>query len=192
MLSHWLWTMVYYSEPVVVNHGEICWATGYESLCFMLSRVCWNHSVLCWASDCDSWCVMYNMNHNNRLSIANHDSQTAGSAYLTMIQIHLLRIPQHDSQPQDEKNHGLLCSACYCDSCCTMLSQRMRITMCYAEPLAVNHGVLFWASGCESWWDMLSHWLLHHDSHSLAQHSHRDFHPLAQYSTTWLTTTDTA
>jgi hypothetical protein len=27
MLSQWLWIIVFFSEPVVVNHGEICLAT---------------------------------------------------------------------------------------------------------------------------------------------------------------------
>ena len=31
---------------------------------------------------------------------------------------------------------------------------------CYAEPLVVNHGVLYGASGGESWCAMLSQWLL--------------------------------
>ena len=30
----------------------------------------------------------------------------------------------------------------------------------YTEPLDVNHGVLYGASGCESWCVILSHWLL--------------------------------
>ena len=29
----------------------------------------------------------------------------------------------------------------------------------YAEPVVVNHGVLFWASGCESYCVILSQWL---------------------------------
>jgi hypothetical protein len=28
--------------------------------------------------------------------------------------------------------------------------------VCYAEPVIVNHGVLFCASRCEKWWAMLS------------------------------------
>jgi hypothetical protein len=31
---------------------------------------------------------------------------------------------------------------------------------CYTEPVAVNHGVLCGASGCESWSVILSQWLL--------------------------------
>jgi hypothetical protein len=29
----------------------------------------------------------------------------------------------------------------------------------YAEPMVVNHGVLFWAIDCESLWVLLSQWL---------------------------------
>ena len=31
---------------------------------------------------------------------------------------------------------------------------------CYAEPVVVNHGVLYGANGCESWCVMHSQWLL--------------------------------
>jgi hypothetical protein len=31
--------------------------------------------------------------------------------------------------------------------------------VCYSEPVVVNHGVLCWASGCESWCAMLNQWL---------------------------------
>jgi hypothetical protein len=40
-----------------------------------------------------------------------------------------------------------------------MLSQWLCIMVCYAEQGFVNHGVLFRASGCESWCAMLSQWL---------------------------------
>jgi hypothetical protein len=32
--------------------------------------------------------------------------------------------------------------------------------VCYAEQVVVNHGLLFWDSGCESWFIMLSQWFL--------------------------------
>jgi hypothetical protein len=31
--------------------------------------------------------------------------------------------------------------------------------VCYAEPVVVNHGVLFWVSCFESWCVILSQWL---------------------------------
>ena len=85
MLSQSLWITVFYAEPVVVNHCELCWTSGCESLCAMLSRVCGNHSVLCWASGWESRCE---------------------------------------------------CCASGCES------------VCYAEPVVVNHSVLCCASRC--------------------------------------------
>jgi hypothetical protein len=38
--------------------------------------------------------------------------------------------------------------------------QRMRIMACYTEPVGVNHGVLYGASGFESLCVLLSQWLL--------------------------------
>ena len=40
-----------------------------------------------------------------------------------------------------------------------MLSQWLWIMVCYADPVAVNHGLLYCAKGFESWWVMLSKWL---------------------------------
>ena len=40
-----------------------------------------------------------------------------------------------------------------------MLSQLLWITMCYVEPLVVNHCVFCWASYCEPLWFILSQWL---------------------------------
>ena len=39
-----------------------------------------------------------------------------------------------------------------------MLSQWLWITVCYVEPLVVNHCVFCWASCCEPLWAMLSQW----------------------------------
>jgi hypothetical protein len=44
MVSQWLWIMVYNAEPVAMNHGVLCWASG--------------HGMLFWSSDCVSWCDM--------------------------------------------------------------------------------------------------------------------------------------
>ena len=40
-----------------------------------------------------------------------------------------------------------------------MLSQWLWIMVCQAEPVVVNHVVLFWASDCEPWCIILSQWL---------------------------------
>jgi hypothetical protein len=66
MANQWLWIMVCYAEPVVVNHGVLCWASDCESWCAMLNQwlcimVCYaepvvvNHGVLFWASGCESY-----------------------------------------------------------------------------------------------------------------------------------------
>jgi hypothetical protein len=96
MLSQSLWIAMCYAEPVVVNHWELWWASGCESWCVMLSRVCGNHGVLCWTSGWESRCE---------------------------------------------------CCASGCAS------------LCYAEPVVVNHSVLCCASRCEPWRVMRRQWL---------------------------------
>jgi hypothetical protein len=67
---------------VVVNHGELCWASSYESWYVMLSQELWamvcnaeavvvNHGVVSWASGCESCCFM--MINNHWLRITHHD-----------------------------------------------------------------------------------------------------------------------
>jgi hypothetical protein len=102
-----------------------------------------------------------------------------------------------------------------------MLSQWLCIVVYHVEPVIVNHGVLFWVSGCESWCAMLSQWLwimvsiTSHNSQPLTQHytpwfttfgrawqsmihnhwlriTHNESQPLAQLNTTWLSTTGSA
>jgi hypothetical protein len=132
MLSQSCWIMVCYAEPVVVNHGVLCWAGWWLwiTMCYA-EPVVINHSVLCWASGyvvlcwvrgCESWCVMLS---------------------------HWLWIMCY-AEPM-VVNHVVLCWARGCDSWCS-----------YAEQVVVNHGVLYWAgwlwiigwyaepSGCES------------------------------------------
>ena len=188
----WLWIIVCYDQPVIVNHrwyaepvvmyhGVLCWDSGCESWCVMLSQWLWimvcyaepvvvNHGVLCWAS------------------VVNYVEIVAVimACYASMV-----------------VNHSVLCQpvmwmvcysasgceswcVCYdepgCESWCAMLSQWLWIMVCYdepvvvnrgivmlrqwlwimvcyAEPVVVNHGVLCWASGCELWCAMLSQWL---------------------------------
>ena len=56
ILSQWLWIMVCYVVTVVVSHGEfwcatdvnhgvLCWASGWELCCAMLIRVVVSHGV---------------------------------------------------------------------------------------------------------------------------------------------------
>jgi hypothetical protein len=41
MLSQGLWIIVSYDEPVVMNHGVLCWASGCESWCVILKQWLW-------------------------------------------------------------------------------------------------------------------------------------------------------
>jgi hypothetical protein len=140
ILSQWLWIIVSYAEPVIVNHVVLFWAIGCESWCIILSQLLWimlcysepvvlNHGELSWTSCGELWCVIL-------------------SQWLWIMVCYA-------------KPSG-------CESCCIMLSkmvvnhdvlcwaQWLWIRVCYAEPVVVNHGLLCWASGCESWCAMLS------------------------------------
>jgi hypothetical protein len=164
ILSQWLWIMVSYAEPVVLNHGVLFWASGCESWYVILSQWLW--IMVCYAkpSGYESWCIM-----------------------LSKVVV----------------NHDMLCWA-----------QCLWIMVYYAEPGVVNHGLSCWASGCESWWAMLSQWLwimlwyaesvvVSHGAttgsalHTMIQNhwlsiAHNDSQPLTQHSTTWLATTGSA
>jgi hypothetical protein len=169
MLSQWLGIILCYSEPVVVNDGELCWASGCESWCVILSQ--WICIMVCNAAR-----VVVNHGftiiHNHWLSISHHDSQplaqhnnpwftTTRAALHTMMHIHWLRITHHErlwimrvilsqwlwlmvchTEPV-VVNHGLI-----------YWSEWLWVMVCNAETVVVNQGVLFWASGCESWWTM--------------------------------------
>ena len=51
-----------------------------------------------------------------------------------------------------------------CKSYLVMLIQWLWIMVCYAEAVVVNQVVLFWTSGCESWWIMLWKVVVNHDA----------------------------
>jgi hypothetical protein len=104
------------------------------------------------------------------LRIIHHDSQPLDFSYHTMIHNHWLRITHHDSQPlaqhnspwfttTAQNNTTWFTTAIGCESWCAKLSQWLKVMLCYAEPVVVNHYVLFWVSGCESWCIILSQWL---------------------------------
>ena len=145
---------------MAVNHGVLCWASGCETLCVMLSSVCRNHGVLCWASRCESLRVML--------------SQWSWIMMCYSVPVGV--------------SHGELCWARGWQSCCIILSQCCEslwamlrvvvnhgvlwltiaiwtlcqlvwILLCYTEPLVVNDCELCWTSGCESWCVILSQWL---------------------------------
>jgi hypothetical protein len=161
ILNQWLWIIVCYAEQLVVNHGDWYWASGYESLCVNPDSYPMAQHSSRWFIATGSTLITMILTH--WLTITHHDSQplahykttwftTIGSAYLSMIQIHWIIITHHVSQPLAQHNSLWLWILCL------ILHQRLWIIVCYAEQLVVNHGVLCWASGYESWWLMLRQW----------------------------------
>jgi hypothetical protein len=81
---------------------------------------------------------------------------TPGTAKLTMTHNHWHSITNHDSQPLAQYysplftvvNHAVL-----------YWFEWLWVMMCNSETVVVNHGVLCWVSGCESWWVMMNQWL---------------------------------
>ena len=117
-----LWTMLCYTEPivfelwgraigyewyepVVVNYGVLCWTSGCESWCVMLSQWLWiivcytdplvmYRGVLWWASGCESWCVILNQGF-----------------WIIVCYAESLVV-----------NHGMLCWVSRCESWCVLLN----------------------------------------------------------------------
>jgi hypothetical protein len=136
-----IWSVVL-SQPVVVNHGVICWASRCEPWCVILSQwVVLNHEVLWWTSCCESWYAILSqwLWINNTLLFTTNDS-----AYQTMIHNHSLA--QYNKPwftTTGSSLHSMIhCCASGCESCCALLSQWLWLMICNVEPL----------SGCESWW----------------------------------------
>jgi hypothetical protein len=146
MLSQWLWFMVFYAEPMVVYNGGLCCVSGWESCCAIPSH--WDSQPLAqyntpWFTTNSS--VLFTVILNHWLSIAHQESQSLAQHNTPWFTNYWLSIPHHHSQPLAQHS--------------SLLSQWLRITVYYTEPLFLNHGVLYWASCCESWWVMLSQWL---------------------------------
>ena len=151
MLSQWVWIMVCYAEPVVVNHCELCWASGCETLWVMLRYWFWiivsnaepvvvNHCVLCWAG-----CVGIMVCYPNPV-VVNHCvmlNRVCGNQGV------LFWVSGWESR----------CECYVSELWWVVLSQWLWITVCYFEPLVVIHCKFCWASGCESLLVMLSLWL---------------------------------
>jgi hypothetical protein len=123
LLSKWLWIMVSFIVPVVVNEGVLCWAewlcivmyyagqSGYESWCAMLIPMVGNQGVSCRTSGCESWFVIL-------------------SQWLWIMVCYAEPVFMY---------YGVLCWASGCESWCIILSQWLWIMVCYGKP-----------SGCES------------------------------------------
>ena len=164
MLNQWLWIMVCYAEPVVdeswcvmlrpvvVNHGVLCWASGCESWCVILSQwfwtsetvvcvlygvlclsqwlfmLCYSDGVLCWASGCESWLLYY-----AEPVIVNH-------GVLCLFVNHCVILPVVVNHGVVMLSQWLWIMVCYaeavcCESWCVILRQWLWIMVCYAEPV---------------------------------------------------------
>ena len=150
MLSQWLWIMVSYAKPVVVNNVVLYWASGNESWCVILSQWLWI-ILFCWASGCESWCVILSqwlwiMVSYDEPVFVNHGDLWWASGYVSWVCSTELMVV----------HHGVVCWASDCESRSVILSQWLWIMLFYTEPVVVNHSVLCWAAiGCESWSLML-------------------------------------
>jgi hypothetical protein len=165
MLYQWWWIMESYAQPVVVNHVELCWVSGCETLLSqkLISMVYYTESLvlnrfqLCWDNGCESWwgmLIQWFVNHGVLSCTSSGESSWA------MLSQWLWNIVSY-------------AELSVCESWCAMLSQWLWISMlcwtrcveimvCYSEPVVGNHGVnavpvvmnhclLFCASRCEPW-----------------------------------------
>ena len=182
MLRQWLWIMVCYTEPVVVNHGGLCRASGCKSWCVLLSYCLWvmvsyaepkvnygvycrasnyaeavvaNHVVLCWNSGCQSLCYPEQVVVNRDVSHGVLFWASGCEWWCAMLS------PVVVNCDVLYWAKWLWITTCYAEpsgweSWCVMPNQWLWSMVCCAEPVVVNHGLLCWASGCESWCGMLS------------------------------------
>ena len=167
-----------YSKPVVVNHGEICWASGWESWRIMLCQWLWimlyyadpvirnrdvnallvrvNHGELCCASGCKSrWamlsqCLWIIVNCAEPVVLKHVElSWASGCESLCYAE------PDVWESWSVMLSQWLYIFVCYgepgvCELWWAMLSQWLWITLCYYVSVGVTHGELCWGSGCES------------------------------------------
>jgi hypothetical protein len=139
MLSQWLWIMVCYTDPVVVNHVCYTEANSCESCCFILSRLCLSYGVSCRA-------VGYEWYYNTPWFT------TTGSTLHTMTHNYWLSITHHDSQPLAQH---------YTPSITTTCSALHTIEPIVFELWCVMPSSwlwMIWVSGCELWCILLDQW----------------------------------
>ena len=151
-----------------MNHGVLSWGSDCESCCVILSKWLWimvNYAV---KSGCESWCA------TGMLSpvVGNH-----WCALLSPVVVNCdvlcrekwlwIKMCYRYAESSGWEswyvmpNQWLWIMFCYdepvvVNHCFFMLSQWLWIMVSDDEQVVVNHGVLCWASGCESWWSMLS------------------------------------
>jgi hypothetical protein len=156
LLNQCLWIMVRYAEPVVVNHGDVCWTSGLWIIVCYAVPVVVKHCELYWASGCETLWVI--LSEWLRITLCYDEPGVYESLY-------------------DMLSQWLCIIVCYTElgvwESCVMLSQWQGIMvwmMCqlvwfmvsYAKRVVVNHGESCCASGCESWWCMLNQWFVNH------------------------------
>jgi hypothetical protein len=153
MLYQWWWIMESYAQPVVVNHVELWWISGCETLLSqkLISMVYYTESLvlnrfqLCWDNGCESWwgmLIQWFVNHGVLSCTSGGESSWAMLSQWSWIMVSY-------AEPMVVKH----CQLCW--------TQCVGIMVCYAKPVVVNqcamlnqvcgnHGLLFWASGWES------------------------------------------
>ena len=126
-------------EPVVVNHGMLCWVSCCE-LCFAILV---NHVELFWASGCKSCFVM----------------RCQWLWVMVSYAVPGVWIMVCFAKPSDCESWRALLSKVVVNHDMLYWAQWLRIMVCYSEPVVVNHGLSCWASGFEWRFAMLSQWL---------------------------------
>jgi hypothetical protein len=150
MLNQLVWIMLWYAEPMFVNHGVLCYASGCESWCAMLRLwSCTHHNSQPLANHISSWLTKLAKNNKQWFTI----TSSGPLAQQNTPYFKITDSAQHHVLQTDE-----IWLASGCELWWVMLSQWVWIIMCYAERIVVNHVVLCWTSGCESWSVMLSQW----------------------------------
>ena len=146
MLSQCLWIIVNYTEPLGLKHFEVDWASGWESLCAMLSQ--WLCIIVCYAD----LSFMGIMVCYAEPVVVNH-CVLCWAVYMGIMVSYAEQVVM---------NNYVLCGewcASGCESWWVMLIQWLQITMCYFVPVGVNYGELRGGSVCKSCCVMHSQWL---------------------------------
>jgi len=168
MLSQWLWFMVCYAEPVIVNHGVLCWASGCASWCAMLCQWLWmmlwyaepvggnhgantelvvvNHGEVCWASGL--WIIVCYAEPGVWESWCVMLSQWLW--IIVLCSTRCVGIMVNYANPVIVNHYVLFC-ACRFEPLRVILRQWLFIMLCYSVPVCVTHSELCQTSGCESW-----------------------------------------
>ena len=148
MLSQWLGVMVSYAEPVDVRHGMQCWTSGCESSCVMLNQWLW--VMVCnarqWLWIMVSFTVPVVVNHGVLYWVSGFELCCA------------MLVNNSGLYSASGCEFAMLCQLLWV--MVSYIVPRLWIMVCNAQPVVVNHGVLCCGSGCESWWVIMTRWVL--------------------------------